>query len=517
MRIRKIKTSVLGGDRIIMELLKLLAYEEKIGGFAVFDSRIEMLVLNFDQEKGLLLIQASASVDLPAGTIEGGFLKNKDSFVSSLKKLIAKIGKNIKVSSFIISLPANAVYCHNLSFPHTLSEKQIDDSIKLNLGFLLPMSLDKVYFDWETIESADISKKEMILCAAGRNAVDGFMQAFLEAGIAAVAIEFHSLSLSRVAALESEEPSLTATLLDGNFEISIIENGAIRFLQAFDLAEMIELEKDKNSKDIVVDRIKRAVDFYSANKNKKGYLNKIYLLGDYEKIKIYKDAISQIEGLTVEFPELLPVFPRVPMLENSNLTHIAFGSALRGLMPRSEDTIVSLMPMGTEEAYEQKRLMSFVKLVSDLVSVISIFFIAIFAGSWILMTILANNIEKSLSRQSALPEGLIEIKEKAVAFNEVVKQASALESQTPRWVGLIERIKSLAVAGITLNKIDVSLESIGIYGTALTRDTLLQFKIVLEKSELFTEVKVPFSYLEQKDNIPFSLNLKLKNPNIIYE
>lgn len=500
-----------------MDLLKLLTYEEKIGGLAVFDSRLEMLVLDFDQKKGSLSIQASASISLPAGTIEGGVLKNKNDFMPALKSLLVKIRQNAKVSSFIVSLPANAVYCHNFSFPQSLSEKQIDDAMRINLNFSLPMPPEKVYLDWETIESGDISKKEIILCAAARNAADAYLQAFSEAGIAAVAVEFHSLSLSRVVALKSKEPSLLAVLLDGNLEMSIIENGAIRFLQAFDLERIAELEGNKNSADIAADKIKRAVDFYDAEKNKKGYLNKIYLAGDYEKIKTYKDAIGQIGGLTVEFSEILPVFPKVSMPANSNLAHITFGSALRGLMPRSEDTIISLMPIGTEQAYEQKRAMSFMKLASDIVSAVSIFFVVMFAGSWILMTVLENNIEKSLNRQSALPEGLIEMKEKAVVFNQAIDQAAALKGQTPRWVGLIERIKSLAVAGIALNKLDISLENIGISGTALTRDTLLQFKAVLEKSELFMEVKVPFSYLEQKDNIPFALNLKLKNPNIIYE
>lgn len=500
-----------------MDLLKLLTYEEKIGGLVVFDSRIEMMVLDFDQKKGSLLVQASASVDLPAGTIKGGFLKNKDSFLLSLKSLLEKVRKNTKVSSFIVSLPADAVYCHNFSFPHILSEKQIDDAMRINLNFSLPMSPEKVYFDWETIESADISKKEIILCAIARNATDIFMQVFSDIGIAAVAVEFHSLSLSRVVALGSKEPSLIAILLNSNLEMSIIENGAIRFLQAFDLEKIAELEEGKSTEEIVADKIRRAVNFYDAEKNKKGYLNKIYLAGDYEKIKIYKDAIGRAGGLTVELSEILPVFPKVSMPANSNLAHITFGSALRGLMPRSEDTIVSLMPIGTEDAYDQKRVASFVGLVSDLAATLSIFFVAVFVGSWILMTVLANNIEESLSRQGALPEGLMEIKEKAVIFNEVVKQANTLKSQTPKWVGLIERIKSLAVQGVTLNKIDISLESINISGIALTRDTLLQFKTVLEKSELFTEVKVPFSYLEQKDSIPFALNLKLKTPNIIYE
>lgn len=501
-----------------MDLLKLLTYEEKIGGLAVFDSRIEALVLDFDEKKGALSIKTSASVDLPSKTVEGGILKNKESFVAAAKSLLEKIKEEIKISSFIVSLPADAIYSKNFSFPRTLTDAQIDESMKLNLSFSLPFSPESAYLDWETIESSDIAKKELILCAVDRKVIDGYLEAFSESGITPVAIEFHNLSASRVVVLKSKEPALVVTLLNDNLELSIIESGAIRFLQAFDINKILSAEAGKNAEDIVIDKIWRAVNFYNSEKNQKGYLNKIYLIGDYEKTAKYKDIISQkIEGVQAGFPELLPAFPKLPMSENSNLPDITFGSALRGLMPRREDTIISLMPMGTEQAYEQKRLVSFVKLASDLVSVLSIFFVAMFIGSWILVEVLENNIEKSLSGRGALPEGLLELKSRADNFNKIISQAEGLSGQAPKWSGFSERISALGVYGISLNRIDTSLDgSVNIAGVASTRDSLLQFKDVLEKSNLFLEVKIPFNYLEQKDNISFALALKLKDSSILF-
>jgi len=207
----------------------------------------------------------------------------------------------------------------------------------------------------------------------------------------------------------------------------------------------------------------------------------------------------------------------MPLVKDSNLPQITFGASLRGLMPREEDAIISLMPIGTEEAYERKRMLSFAKIASDLVSVLSIFFIILFLGSWILMTVLLGNIEKSLQRQSSLPEGLIELKGQAVIFNETINQVDQLRQQTPKWSRFLERLGSFLAYGVTINRVDASIGGVTINGAALTRDSLLQFKTILEKTGLFSEVKIPFNYLEQKENISFSLILKFKDTEFIFK
>lgn len=505
-----------------MDILKFLTYKEKIGGIGIFDSKIEMLLLDFKQKEGLLSIEASFSVDLPIGVIESGIIKKRDVFVSALLELLSKIKKSkIRVSSFIISLPANFIYGHNFSFPNTLSDVQIDEAMRLNLKFSLPMPQESQYIDWETIEPREVSKKEIILCAANREAVDGYLSAFQTVGITPVAIEFHGLSVSRVANLGSKEPSLIAVFSNGDLEFSVIESGAIRFLQAFNMNQILDSKEDKlkSEKDIIINTIWRVVNYYDSEKNQKGFLNKIYLVGDYDKIMIFKDFIAkEFINISVELSLILPVFPQISLAKNSNLAHITFGAALRGLMPRSEDMIISLMPIGTEEAYERKRRFSFVKIASDLISVLSIFFIVLFFGSWILMSVLSDNIDKSLERQAGLPEGLLELKEEAVRFNDAIEKVNILDQQTPKWSRLVERIGALGTFGIALTRVDTaSLESVTISGIATTRDNLLYFKTVLENSNLFTEVKMPLNYLEQKDNINFSLTLKLKNPDFLLE
>lgn len=506
-----------------MDLLKLLTYEEKIGGISIFDSKIEMLFLNFDPKKGVLSVDASSFVDLPQGVVVGGVLKNEEAFIAALKDLFSKItrwGKSkTKVSSFIISLPANFVYSHNFSFPANLSDAQLDEAMKLNLKFSLPMPEEAVYVDWEPIESKDVVKKEILLCAGIRGEIDRYLSAFLKIGITAVAVEFHGISISRVVALNLKDPFLTATFSNNNLELVIIEAGAIRFLQSFNIGEILNIDAGKTEKDIIVDKIWRAINFYDSERGQRGFLKKIYLVGDNDKINSYKDLINQgIAGAETEISQILPVFPQIPLAKNSNLSHITFGAALRGLMPRDEDVIISLMPIGTEEAYERKRRVSFARIASDMISVLSVFFAILFFGSWLLMTILLGNIERSLQRQVNLPEGLIELKERAVNFNEIVGKMDALKQKTPKWSGLVERLGIIGTSGITLTRIDIgSLEGLNISGIALTRDNLLQFKIVLENSGLFTEVKIPFNYLEQKDNIAFSLGLRFKDTNLFFK
>lgn len=504
-----------------MDILKLLTYQEKIGGISIFDSRIEMLVLEFNEKKGALSIAHASLIDLAPGVVVGGELKNEEAFVSAIKELISKnkfVGKKSKISSFIVSVPANVIYYHNFSFPHNLSDVQVDDAMKLNLKFSLPIAQDDVYVDWEQAESRDVVKKEVNLCAGPRSFMDKYLNALTRAGVTAVALEFYALSISRVMALASREPAIIAIFSNGDLELAIIESGAIRLLQSFNIDKIIDLGEMKTEMDIVVDKIWRAVNFYNSEKGQKGFLNKIFLVGDFEKIKDYKDIIfSKVEGVTVDFSMMLPIFPEISLVKNSNLSQITFGAALRGLMPREEDTIISLMPIGTEEAYEQKRLFSFVKISSDLISVLSVFFIILFAGSWILMTVLLGNIDKSLERQSSLPEGLVELKEKAILFNDTVTQIDVLQQETPKWSRFMERLGSFLAYGISIHRIDASLDGIAINGAAVTRDSLLQFKSILEKTELFSEVKIPINYLEQKENISFSLVLKFKDAEFIFK
>ena len=482
-----------------------------------------MLFLSFDQKKGALSVDISSSVDLPSGTIVGGILKNEKALTSSLKDLFSKMiqhGKlKAKVSSFIISLPANFVYSRDFSFPTNLSDAQVDEAIKLNMKFSLPVPEESAYIDWEPMESKDLIRKEIFLCAGTREEVDKYLAVFSKIGITAVAIEFHGLSISRAISLNSKDPFLTAIFSNNNLELIIMEAGAIRFLQSFNIGEVLNIEEKKTEEDIVIDKIWRMINFYDSERGQKGFLKKIYLVGDNDRIGIYKDLISKnIDGVETEISKILSVFPQIPLAKNSNLAYITFGAALRGLMPRDEDTIISLMTIGTKEAYERKRMISFVRIASDMISILSVFFIVLFFGSWLLMTILLGNTEKSLQRQVSLPEGLLELKERAVNFNDSVGKIDMLEKETPKWSGLIDHLGIIGTSGITITRIDIgSLEGLNISGIALTRDNLLQFKVVLENSGLFTEVKMPFNYLEQKDNIAFSLGLKFKDADLFFK
>jgi Tfp pilus assembly protein PilN len=311
---------------------------------------------------------------------------------------------------------------------------------------------------------------------------------------------------------------MIAVFSNNDLEIAIVESGALRFLQSFNVDKIIESGEMKTEVDIVIDKLWRAMNFHDSEKGQKGSIKKVYLAGDYEKIRDYKEIIGKkIDGLSADFASILSIFPEMPLVKDSNLPQITFGASLRGLMPREEDAIISLMPIGTEEAYERKRMLSFAKIASDLVSVLSIFFIILFLGSWILMTVLLGNIEKSLQRQSSLPEGLIELKGQAVIFNETINQVDQLRQQTPKWSRFLERLGSFLAYGVTINRVDASIGGVTINGAALTRDSLLQFKTILEKTGLFSEVKIPFNYLEQKENISFSLILKFKDTEFIFK
>ncbi|MBI4692384.1 MAG: hypothetical protein HY773_03075 [Candidatus Terrybacteria bacterium] len=178
------------------------------------------------------------------------------------------------------------------------------------------------------------------------------------------------------------------------------------------------------------------------------------------------------------------------------------------------------MPVGTEEAYENQKAVVFSGFLSNLALGLSVFFGAVFAGAWILMTVLQQNFNARLSALNVLPLATdsVELENRAENFNELVRRAAGLLENLPKWSGVVEDIRVRAGSGIIINNLSIpSVEGIiNISGISQSRIQLNLFRKTLEESLLFTDIKLPLTNLEMKENIPFSISFKLKDPAILY-
>lgn len=466
-----------------MNLIQFFTREEPIAGLEVNEDFLRLSLLKLTKENKIK-IEFLLEEPLNKNVISNGLIIDEKSLIFALKNLFKKCNNAIRY--IILSLPNQDVYCKLFSFPKTVVEEKISETMKLIAEFKLPVSLDEVYIDWEKVESKN--KNEVLLATIPKKIVDNYLKIFSEANINVVAVEFNALSFSRIISLKKDNTYLIKIPTRENIEIFIIKNGILRFGRILPKKFFFE-EKFLN------DEIKKIIEFYESETDEP--VVRILEKKDLKIAKIFNQSETK-----------------------DNKWMVCLGAAIRGLLPRAEDTLISLMEIGTEKAYEHQKAIIFAKLMQKIVIGLSLFFTLIFLGSWILLLTLQSSFAQRLQNISITQTNLeaVELENKARNFNALVSQSTQLLKTLPRWGSVIEEIKKTIPTGITITSFSLPSPegTMTINGFAQNRSQLNLLKKSFNESTIFTEINLPLTNLEQKENISFYLTFRLKNPVDLY-
>ena len=209
-----------------------------------------------------------------------------------------------------------------------------------------------------------------------------------------------------------------------------------------------------------------------------------------------------------------PAVPAQPEKKEDNRTLISIGAALRGFIPREKDNLISLLPEGTEERYFQSKFVNLFNFLFNFFLVLSIILVSLFGGIYLLFFRISGNIETQLKNLEAVPESvqLKEIKTRVNEFNKNINFINEIQKEISPWSVLFNELKSQKPEGVVLTKIEaLSFKSpVVLEGVAKTRDELLKFKENLTNSTKLIDVQLPLKFLEEKENINFTITLKTK-------
>lgn len=467
-----------------MNLLTLITREESVAGLEVSDTFLRVALLGPSKEKTKLEIKSLGEEPLPRGVIEGNTVKNEREFIEALKRLFKKLRKKIRY--VVVSLPSRGLYTKIFSFPKAVKEEKLEESMKLTLGFQLPVRLEEVYLDWEKIEGADESK--VFLAALPRTVVDSYIKLLSAAGLKPIAVEVHPSSFPRVAKLP-DAPLLVKELGGTDAHLFIVEVQGVQFSRL--LPDTFLNEK------LLEQEVQKLANFYEVET---GQSPQIVNLND-----------TQLQDTYLDHPDIQ---------KSPGTWAVALGAAARGLIPRAEDTLVSLLPVGTEEAYEYQKMIAFSEFFSSISIGLSVFFAVAFLGTWFFMTSLQ---ERMLTQIEALdtapaPGDAGTLEEQARNINTLVALGVDLTHTLPRWSPLVEELKARLVPGISIASFASARleEGFIVNGTASGRSQLNLFKNTLEESPLFQNVNLPLTNLEQREHIPFSITFYLEDPQSVY-
>ena len=538
-----------------LNLADLIHYEEKVGGLSIDENKIILTYLNKDAE-----IIFQKEVSLPVGTIENGVLKNPEQLLLALKK--AQENKKLPSKSVVISLPSIIAQPFIFEFFPNLKLEEINEALRLIIDSSLPLEKDKIYVDWEEIGIEKFREKKFLLAMGIKELIDPYLEVVSKSGLAPIATETHAWSLSRAVDFKGE-PVLAINFEPSQIIFTVYQNNILVF--QFNMPN-IEAElhgtnaeqRGKELKKIGKDKKKKAkkiieappIEQSSATQPVKltgakndEFLEKAAILAkrlfyflasdNFYNFKIKNVVLFGESEIKQKFQSYfvssdLPAEVLVKAGGNElNISGVetdksfifSLGAAKRGLLKRRDDTICSLMPIGTESAYERQRFISFLDFFQKLAVVFGGFFIILFFGAFILISVIYQSAAKNLTKyQAEIPSGIVEIKTAAALFNQKIDQLAQIEKKSPKWENLFLELDKIINPGLIIGNLTVAVgQPVEISGVAKNRENLLQLRSVLEQSPTFMPITLPLSILLGKDNIAFSFKLGLKDAGIIYK
>jgi hypothetical protein len=470
-----------------MNLLKVISNDEPIGGLEISDNSLRFCLLKKDHSglKTEVLIEEKLS--------EKENLNDEAAFVSKLSKFT----KKNKIKYVIISIPSSDVFIKTYTFPGTMPEGKIEESMELAISLQLPQKPEDIYCDWMTISEKD--EKLILLSYVNKKRINNLIAILNKVGLRIVAIENRAMSLARAISQPKDEAILAIEKENKDTSFSVITNNHLIFAQS--------IPNDKLSKDLGKE-IRQIINYYDwLNTSLKGLI----LIGDFEN--------SEIKKLPLPIADT-KIFPDMKQFPKESKWLVALGSALRGLTPRKDDKMISLMEIGTEKAYKREKAKSIINFFIGITAALSIFFAVVFFATWSFVLTMQNNYNRQITSFSLLPatENNSVLREKADAFNSLIGQMSILIDKEPRWSKVIEEAKSKAVSGVVVNNLTLPSAD-GVFsmtGTAENREAINQLKKSFESSAMFDNIDIPLTNLGKKNDIPFSMSFKIKNSELIY-
>jgi len=470
-----------------MNLIKVISNEESIGGLEITDNSLRFVILKKDHTG----IKALALAEEKLTDKEG--LTNESVFVSKL----AKFAKTNKIKYIIITIPSDNIFVKTFNFPVAMPDEKVAESMRLTIDLQLPKKPEEIYCDW--MKTEDDSEKKTLLSYVDKKYMDRLLAAVKKTGLKVVAIETHAMSLARAIKQVKNEAVLLVEKGTLNTSFTVLVNNNVF------LSQSAPNEKIGVNLGIEITKIINYQDWINVS------IKNLILIGNFseaetKKLPLKINPVEMADG--------------IKLITKDSKWLTVLGAALRGLITRKDDKIISLMETGTEKAYKLEKANSIANFFIGISVGLSIFFVAAFVATWSLIVMMQNNYNKQITSFNLLPssENSSLLNDKATAFNSLVSQASAIVRKEAYWSKVVAEAKNKTVDGVTINNMSLP-EPTGVYsvtGTADSREDINNLKKSFESSDLFTDVNIPLNNLGKKTEIPFSMTFQIKSNNLIY-
>ena len=481
-----------------MNILNLLTKEKRVAGVEINERVIRIAYFRPRKKrrnytKGELPDHELILIEEPIGAniISNGSVVDKEFLGKTLKNIWSRA--KLTANYAIVSIPENSVYSHIFSFPKTVNETHLTEAVNLTIDFQIPIKKNDVYIGWENAGDSHVVN-DVLISAIPKKVADGYIEALNDAGIKMLALESHLASISRSIKLKIGQTTLfTKKNLSGS-TVFIIKDSITRFSRTLPATFV----KDAKEETEEINRIKTSFE-------------------SEKRLSVVEMPLTSA-SMRDEYLKYPEINKDNPEMQAKWLT--ALGAAIRGELPKGEDNHISLLPVGTAEAYAYQQATTFIELIRNLIIGVAIFFLLAFFTAYLLLFSLYQTASKTGASISVTPitPDMSQKENWIKKINSLTSAAQTILSETPTWSTLLEDINSHVINGIAITNFSSSSirDQMILTGISTDRETLNQFKKSLQSSTYLASIELPITNLEQKTDIPFSISFKLKDPNSLF-
>mgnify|MGYP001561258703 CR=1 FL=1 len=445
-----------------------------------------------------LKLDKVAEVALPAGMIDEGRLKKPAEFSHILKNFLKY--NRFSTSSWAVSISEKPIYTTFKTFPQ-MESNDLAEAVEINAPGLLPGKQEENFWGWQEVEGGK-EDREVVFSSTSKNILEEYLQSFSQIGIIPVSIEPKSFSIARAF---GQTASTLILNLEGEVITGVVINrGCPRFAREFKIAN-----QSKNQFKQLLKEVWKIVNFYLTENNEEE-IESLIIDGanaNLELAEALKKALKMEVKLSSESVSISG--QRIPSLS-------LFGVGLRSLIPLNQDNNLSLLPVGTKEAAEEKMALLFYGGLTNIIVITACLFLLIFWGTFIFLSHLKTQADNQLlalnqANATSINSQEAEIKQEIDEINPQIKSQVQIENQMTYWSPVLKQLSAILPQGVTLSGISFTGAGapINIAGQATSKEALTSFREAIASQDFAEAVQMPSSNLDQNQNISFTISLTL--------
>lgn len=213
----------------------LLGLKPKAFGLEIENSSLKAVWIE-KKRNNFRLVSCGRKI-LPRGIVQSEQIVNPQKLAQEIKELLAATQPSpIKTKNVIFSIPETKAFIRTIQIPR-MSPEEAREAVKWETEANIPISMDKVYLDWQVIGSKE-NIEDVLVVAVPKSVVDSYNQAVVLAGLVPLAVEIDIVATIRSLSdsENNKQPVLIADIGAENTSLAICQNQIPYFTSSIPLS-----------------------------------------------------------------------------------------------------------------------------------------------------------------------------------------------------------------------------------------------------------------------------------------